>query len=219
LTDGVVSGGLSVEATGSQVTTDRVVETDGDVESISERDLAVEAAEGELPAFLIDEELELTLPPGSRTVVVSDLHLPAVATTTSTSVADELADVLLGMTGPAAFVIIETIQWMAERGMHGLGLNFATMRAVVAGESGTGPWSSLERSVLHRFSKTLQIESFWRFNQKYDPMWNPRFAVTGAFLPLARSSVAIARAEAVTEIPVIGGLLKTREPSHHGGRG
>jgi hypothetical protein len=50
-------------------------------------------------------------------------------------------------------------------------------------------------------------------------MWNPRFAVTGAFLPLARSSVAIARAEAVTEIPVIGGLLKTREPSHHGGRG
>jgi len=36
--------------------------------------------------------------------------------------------------------------------------------------------------------------------------------VTGPFLPLARSGLAIARAEAVTEIPVIGGLLKTHQP-------
>jgi lysylphosphatidylglycerol synthetase-like protein (DUF2156 family) len=116
--------------------------------------------------------------------------------------------------GLTDFVIIETIQWMAERGLRGLGLNFATMRAVVAGESGNGPWTTLERSVLHRFSETLQIESLWRFNQKYDPMWNPRYVVTGPYLPLARSSLAIARAEAVTEIPVIGPLLKTHEPAH-----
>ena len=43
-----------------------------------------------------------------------------------------------------------------------------------------------------------------------------RYVVTGAFLPLARSSVAIARAEAVTEIPVIGPLLKAHEPAHSG---
>ncbi len=115
--------------------------------------------------------------------------------------------------GLTDFVIIGTIQWMAARGLRGLGLNFATMRAVVAGEGGNGPWTHLERSVLHRFSDTLQIESLWRFNQKYDPMWNPRYVVTGPFLPLARSSLAIARAEAVTEIPVIGGLLKAHEPT------
>ncbi len=114
--------------------------------------------------------------------------------------------------GLTDFVIIETLQWMAERGLRGLGLNFATMRAVVAGESGDGPWTSLERNVLHHFSETLQIESLWRFNQKYDPLWNPRYVVTGPFLPLARSSLAIARAEAVTEIPVVGGLLKTHQP-------
>ena len=119
--------------------------------------------------------------------------------------------------GLTDFVIIETLQWMAERGLRGLGLNFATMRAVVAGESGTvrGPRSSA--IVLHHFSETLQIESLWHFNQKYDPMWNPRYVVTGPFLPLARSSLAIARAEAVTEIPVVGSLLKTHEPSHTGG--
>ncbi len=114
--------------------------------------------------------------------------------------------------GLTDFVIIETLQWMAERGLRGLGLNFATMRAVVAGESGTGPWTSLERNVLHHFSETLQIESLWHFNQKYDPLWNPRYVVTGPFLPLARSSLAIARAEAVAEIPLVGSLLKTRQP-------
>ena len=81
--------------------------------------------------------------------------------------------------GLTDFVIIETLQWMAERGLRGLGLNFATMRAVVAGESGDGPWTSLERNVLHHFSETLQIESLWHFNQKYDPLWNPRYVVTG----------------------------------------
>ena len=120
--------------------------------------------------------------------------------------------------GLTDFVIIETLQWMAERGLHGLGLNFATMRAVIAGESGSGPWTSLERSVLHKFSDTLQIESLWHFNQKYEPRWNPRYVVTGPYLPLAKSSIAIARAEAVTEIPVVGPLLKNHERAHSADR-
>ena len=116
--------------------------------------------------------------------------------------------------GLTDFVIIETIQWMQERGFRGLGLNFATMRSVVSGEAEGGPWMSLERSVLHRFSDTMQIESLWRFNKKYDPMWNPRYVVTGPFLPLARGGLAIARAEAVSELPIIGPLLRPGEPAH-----
>jgi len=54
-----------------------------------------------------------------------------------------------------------------------LGLNFATMRAVVAGEDNGGPWRHMERSVLHRFSDTMQIESLWVFNKKYGPEWRP----------------------------------------------
>jgi len=115
--------------------------------------------------------------------------------------------------GLTDFVIIETIQWMAERGYRGLGLNFATMRAVVAGEAGDGPWTHLEKSVLHHFSDTMQIESLWKFNKKYDPRWNPRYVVTGPFLPLASGGLAIARAEAVSELPVVGPLLKTRPPA------
>ena len=44
-------------------------------------------------------------PRRSRTILVSDLHLPAVATTTSTAVADEIAAVLGTCHGPGAFVI------------------------------------------------------------------------------------------------------------------
>ena len=65
--------------------------------------------------------------------------------------------------GLTDFVIIETISWMKERGYRGLGLNFATFRAVVSGEAEGGPWLGVERKVLHRFSDTMQIESLWKF--------------------------------------------------------
>ena len=61
-------------------------------------------ADGVAP-FLIDHQVELQLPKGSRVVLVSDLHLPAVATPTSTAVADEIAGVLGGCVGPAGLVI------------------------------------------------------------------------------------------------------------------
>jgi lysylphosphatidylglycerol synthetase-like protein (DUF2156 family)/UDP-2,3-diacylglucosamine pyrophosphatase LpxH len=115
--------------------------------------------------------------------------------------------------GLTDFVIIETLAWMAGQGLHGLGLNFATMRAVVSGEAEGGPWLTLERSVLHHFSDTMQIESLWKFNKKYDPEWVPRYAVTGPFLRVADESLAIARAESVTELPVVGRWLRTREPA------
>jgi lysylphosphatidylglycerol synthetase-like protein (DUF2156 family)/UDP-2,3-diacylglucosamine pyrophosphatase LpxH len=115
--------------------------------------------------------------------------------------------------GLTDFVIIETINWMATQGMQGLGLNFATMRAVVADEAGEGPWISLEKTVLHHFSDTMQIESLWKFNKKYEPDWRPRYAVTPHYLRMARSTLAIARAESVTELPVVGRFLKPREPA------
>jgi hypothetical protein len=74
------------------------------IESVTE-DLAEEIAIEGLSVFQITEEIEVELPPGSRTVVVSDLHLPAVATDTSRAVAFELAAILTGWTGPRAFVI------------------------------------------------------------------------------------------------------------------
>jgi lysylphosphatidylglycerol synthetase-like protein (DUF2156 family)/UDP-2,3-diacylglucosamine pyrophosphatase LpxH len=110
--------------------------------------------------------------------------------------------------GLTDFVIIETIAWMRDREMRGLGLNFATMRAVLAGEDGDGPWRKVERRTLHHFSDTMQIESLWKFNEKYDPTWRPRYVVTDSLLNRPRAGLAIARAESVFELPVVGSLMK-----------
>jgi metallophosphoesterase superfamily enzyme len=101
LTDQVTSDDVEV------IAADPMLETVSDLgpDSMSERDLATEAAEGLLPSLLIEESIEIELPIGSRTVVVSDLHLPTVATPTSTAVADEVAAVLGETDGPVAFVI------------------------------------------------------------------------------------------------------------------
>jgi lysylphosphatidylglycerol synthetase-like protein (DUF2156 family)/UDP-2,3-diacylglucosamine pyrophosphatase LpxH len=115
--------------------------------------------------------------------------------------------------GLTDFVILETIHWMAERGLNGLGLNFAVMRAVVAGENGSGRWTSAEKSLLHHFSETMQIESLWNFNKKYDPLWRPRYSVADNRAHLPRAGLAIARAEAVAELPVVGRFMKPKTPA------
>jgi len=115
--------------------------------------------------------------------------------------------------GLTDFVIIETIHWMAEQGLTGLGLNFATMRAVVAGESGSGPWRSAERSLFHRFSDSMQIESLWNFNKKYDPEWRARYSVADDRAHLPRAGLAIARAESVSELPLVGRFMKPKTPA------
>jgi lysylphosphatidylglycerol synthetase-like protein (DUF2156 family)/UDP-2,3-diacylglucosamine pyrophosphatase LpxH len=115
--------------------------------------------------------------------------------------------------GLTDFVILETISWMAEQGLNGLGLNFAVMRAVVAGESGSGPWSSAERSVFHRFSDSMQIESLWNFNKKYNPEWRPRYSVADDRAHMPRAGLAIARAESVSELPLVGRFMKPKTPA------
>jgi lysylphosphatidylglycerol synthetase-like protein (DUF2156 family)/UDP-2,3-diacylglucosamine pyrophosphatase LpxH len=115
--------------------------------------------------------------------------------------------------GLTDFVIIETISWMAEHNLVGLGLNFATMREVVADENPSGLWRSREKSLLHHFSDSMQIESLWNFNKKYDPEWRPRYVAADDRAHMPRAALAIARAEAVSELPLVGGLMKPRTPT------
>jgi lysylphosphatidylglycerol synthetase-like protein (DUF2156 family) len=105
------------------------------------------------------------------------------------------------------FVMIETIFHLEALGYGGLALNFATLRAVLAGETGDGVSQRIERWLLQKMSGTMQIESLWHFNAKYDPDWRPRYAVyesPGNMLPAAW---AVAKAESFVELPIIGRML------------
>lgn len=114
--------------------------------------------------------------------------------------------------GVLDFVIVATILHLRETGYRKLGLNFATMRAVLAGETGEGLTARVERWALKRMSGSMQIESLWKFNAKFDPDWQPRYAVydtVGNIVPVA---FAIARAESFWELPVIGRFLMPPTP-------
>jgi lysylphosphatidylglycerol synthetase-like protein (DUF2156 family) len=105
------------------------------------------------------------------------------------------------------YVLIETILHLQAAGERGLTLNFATLRAVLAGETGDGVSQRIERWFLQKMSATMQIGSLWHFNAKYDPGWRPRYAVyesPGNMLP---SAWAVAKAESFVELPVIGRMF------------
>lgn len=109
------------------------------------------------------------------------------------------------------FIIIETILEIRERGYSHLALNFATKRAVLAGEHGTKLKTRAESWFLKKFGKDMQIESLWYFNSKYYPEWIPRYALFNTpeyFLP---SAFAMAKAESISEIPVIGKLFEVKK--------
>ena len=105
------------------------------------------------------------------------------------------------------FAVVETIRELQRRGLDGLGLNFATMRAVLAGEAGEGVTQRVQGWVLRRMGDSMQIESLWRFNAKFDPDWQPRYAIYDAPENMLAVAIAVARAESFWELPVIGRFL------------
>lgn len=109
--------------------------------------------------------------------------------------------------GVTDFVVVKTIEHLRERGFRAVGLNFATMRAVMAGELGRGPAQRVQRWVLQRLSSSMQIESLWKYNAKFGPTWQPRYAVYDAPENLVPAALAVAKAESFWELPVIGRFM------------
>jgi len=109
------------------------------------------------------------------------------------------------------FILVRTIEHLKLEGYGRLGLNFAMMRAVLAGEAGDGVSRKIERWLLRRMSDSMQIESLWRFNAKFDPEWLPRFVVWDSAEQSLAAALAIAKAESFWELPLIGRFLVPSE--------
>jgi lysyl-tRNA synthetase class 2 len=105
------------------------------------------------------------------------------------------------------FLVVETIEHVKASGGHGLALNFAVLREIVAGEREGGLYD-LQRRVLQHLSASMQIESLWRYNAKFRPTWRPRYVVVDAVEHAAIHGVAIANAESLCELPLIGRFLR-----------
>jgi lysyl-tRNA synthetase, class II len=96
------------------------------------------------------------------------------------------------------FLIVETIKAASGLGVKRISLNFAVFRAALErGERiGAGPVLRAWRSVLIFASKWFQIESLYKFNAKFCPVWQPRFFVFPSSKDAPRIALAALEAEA-----------------------
>lgn len=106
-------------------------------------------------------------------------------------------------------LIVDTIHHLRDQGHQAISLNFAAMRATLAGERGDSLPKRVERWVLKRLSDSMQIESLWRFNAKFDPRWEARYLIYDNPEDLPNVVVAVARAESLWEIPLVGRFLSS----------
>jgi lysyl-tRNA synthetase, class II len=96
------------------------------------------------------------------------------------------------------FLITETIKAAPSLGVKRISLNFAVFRAALErGERiGAGPVLRAWRSVLVFASRWFQIESLYKFNAKFCPVWQPRFFVFPSTKDAPRIALAALEAEA-----------------------
>ncbi len=106
------------------------------------------------------------------------------------------------------FVVVSTILAIQSWGAQELALNFATLRAVLAGEAGDRWTTRMQAVIARHLSDSMQIESLWRYNAKYRPRWQPRYAVYDGPEHMVPAALAMARAESFWELPAIGRFLR-----------
>ncbi|MFJ5017736.1 phosphatidylglycerol lysyltransferase domain-containing protein [Streptomyces griseoluteus] len=105
--------------------------------------------------------------------------------------------------GLIEFMVLDLIQRADEARITQLSLNFAMFRSVFerGARLGAGPVLRLWRSLLAFFSRWWQIESLYRANAKYRPIWEPRYMLFEKSTDVVRIGLAAARAEGFLEAP------------------
>ena len=96
------------------------------------------------------------------------------------------------------FMIAHALQLAGDFGVRRVSLNFAVFRsALERGERlGAGPVLRFWRRLLLIASRWFQIESLYRFNAKFRPIWEPRFVCYPSARSIARVALAALEAEA-----------------------
>jgi lysyl-tRNA synthetase class 2 len=108
------------------------------------------------------------------------------------------------------FLIAHTVREAARLGITRLSLNFAVFRnALERGERlGAGPILRAWRSVLVFVSRWFQIDSLYRFNAKFRPVWEPRYVCYPSAADVPRVALAALEAEAFIAWPMAEALQR-----------
>jgi len=100
--------------------------------------------------------------------------------------------------GVNELMITEFIEWASTRTITHLSLNFAAFRSIFerGEEREASPLLRLTRWALLIASKWIQIESLYRFNSKFQPVWETRYLLFPKGGSIVRVGVAALEAEA-----------------------
>jgi lysyl-tRNA synthetase class 2 len=95
-------------------------------------------------------------------------------------------------------MIVAAMRAAPSLGVTRLSLNFAVFRSALerGGRLGAGPIIRVWRELLLIASRWFQIESLYRFNAKFRPVWEPRFICYPRAADLPRVAMAALEAEA-----------------------
>jgi lysyl-tRNA synthetase class 2 len=101
------------------------------------------------------------------------------------------------------FLIVEALQQAPRFGIQRVSLNFAMMRQAFAqGERLGAGWAARGWAALLRgLSRWYQLDSLYRFNAKFAPVWIPRYLCYRGALSLPRVSYSAMEAEAFVRRP------------------
>ncbi|MFD5539619.1 phosphatidylglycerol lysyltransferase domain-containing protein [Streptomyces sp. NPDC127079] len=105
--------------------------------------------------------------------------------------------------GLMEFMVVELLLRASELKVERVSLNFAMFRSVFERGSrlGAGPVLRLWHAILTFFSRWWQIESLYRANAKYRPVWEPRYLLFARSSDIPRIGLASARAEGFLTVP------------------
>jgi len=100
-------------------------------------------------------------------------------------------------------MIVAALRVAPTLGVRRVSLNFAVFRSALerGGRLGAGPVIRAWRELLLVASKWFQIESLYRFNAKFRPVWEPRFVCYPGAGDLPRVALAALEAEAFVVWP------------------
>ncbi|MGW2491895.1 phosphatidylglycerol lysyltransferase domain-containing protein [Streptomyces sp. NPDC001606] len=109
--------------------------------------------------------------------------------------------------GLMEYMVVELLLQAKDLGVERVSLNFAMFRSVFerGARLGAGPVLRLWRSILTFFSRWWQIESLYRANAKYRPVWEPRFLLFAKTSDIPRIGLASAQAEGFLTLPRLRG--------------
>ncbi|MFE7318171.1 phosphatidylglycerol lysyltransferase domain-containing protein [Streptomyces sp. NPDC057555] len=116
--------------------------------------------------------------------------------------------------GMNELLIVAALQAAPELRIKQVSLNFAVFRSSLErGEKlGAGPVLRVWRGTLVFLSRWYQIESLYKFNDKFRPRWEPRFVVFRNSRDIPRIGLATLQAEGYLELPRVLRRRRAAEP-------